>query len=115
VKQYAKTILLKDDPQLIAEYRRHHDEIWPEVVQSFRAVGVRDIQIWMIGRRLFMLMTTTDEFNPDTDLARYLHLHPRNNVWEELMATYQERAPEAQPHEHWAAMELVFQMNRQEV
>jgi L-rhamnose mutarotase len=66
----------------------------------------------MIGRRLFMLMTTTDTFNPATDFDEYLSLHPKNKEWEELMAAFQEKAPEAQPHEHWAEMELIFQMNR---
>lgn len=110
MKQFAQTILLKDDPERIALYRKYHDEIWPEVVQSFRQVGVEDIQIWLIGRQLFMLMTTTDTFNPETDLARYLTLHPKNKQWEDLMATFQQPVPEAWPGEHWAAMEPVFQM-----
>jgi L-rhamnose mutarotase len=110
MKQFAKTILLKDDPDLIATYLHYHNHIWPDVVRSFRQVGVEDIRIWMIGRRLFMLMTTTDAFNPHTDFDRYLGLHPRNREWEELMKTFQEKAPEAKPDEHWAEMELVFQM-----
>ena len=110
MKQIAKTILLKDDPDLMAQYRRFHDYIWPEVVDSFKQVGVLDIQIWMIGRRLFMLMTTTDAFNPDSDFDKYLNLHPKNKEWEDLMASFQEKAPEAKPYEHWAEMELIFQM-----
>lgn len=111
MKQLAKTILLKDDPELIAQYHHYHNHIWPEVVASFKQVGVENIQIWIVGRRLFMLMTTTDAFNPDTDFDKYIHLHPKNKEWEELMATFQEKAPEAKPHEHWAAMDLIFQMN----
>lgn len=112
MKQIAKTILLKDDPDLIAKYRYYHDHIWPEVVISFKQAGVMDIQIWIIGRRLFMLMTTIDTFNPDTDFEKYLNLHPKNKEWEDLMTSFQEKAPEAKPHEHWADMELIFQMNR---
>jgi L-rhamnose mutarotase len=112
MKQLAKTILLKDDPELIAQYQHYHTHMWPEVVASFKKVGVLDIQIWMIGRRLFMLMTTTDTFNPETDFEKYLSLHPKNKEWEELMATFQEKAPEAKPHERWADMELIFQMDR---
>lgn len=112
MKQIAKTILLKDDPALIASYRQHHDHIWPEVVTAFKQVGVLDIRIWLIGRRLFMLMTTTDTFDPTTDFDKYLSLNPENKKWEDLMATFQEKAPEAKPHEHWADMELIFQMNR---
>jgi L-rhamnose mutarotase len=112
MKQYAKTVLLKNDPELLAKYRAYHNEIWPEVVQSFKAVGVIDIQIWLIGRQLFMLMTTEDTFNPEKDLAHYLTLHPRNKEWEDLMTTFQERVPEAKPGEHWAELELIFQISK---
>ena len=34
VKRYCRTLDLRDDPKLIAEYRRRHSqaEIWPEVI-----------------------------------------------------------------------------------
>lgn len=111
MKSYAKTILLKNDPGKIAEYRRHHDQIWPEVVASFRKVGVLDMRIWLIGYRLFMVMDTEDDFDPDTDLEKYLQLDPKNDQWESLMSSYQEPVPEARPGEHWADLELVFRMS----
>jgi L-rhamnose mutarotase len=111
MRSYAKTILLKDDPALIAEYRRHHDEIWPEVVSSFKAVGVLDIRIWMAGRRLFMVMDAVDDFDPERDMAKYLELSPRCREWEEFMTTFQERAPEAKEGEHWASLDLVFALS----
>jgi len=40
MKQIAKTILLKDDPDLIARYRYYHDHIWSEVKVSFKQIGV---------------------------------------------------------------------------
>jgi L-rhamnose mutarotase len=111
MKTYAKTILLKNDPEKIAEYRRYHDQIWPEVVTSFRQVGVLDMRIWLLGQRLFMVMDTTDDFDPETDLQEYLMLDPKNDQWENLMATFQEQVPEARPGEFWADMELVFKMS----
>ncbi len=111
MKSYAKTILLKNEPGKIDEYRRYHQEIWPEVVESFRKVGVLDIRIWLIGHRLFMVMDTTDEFDPETSMAKYIQLDPKNDQWENLMASYQERVPEARPGEHWADLELVFRMS----
>jgi L-rhamnose mutarotase len=110
MKEFAKTILLKNDATIIARYLDYHNHIWPEVVKSFMQVGVQDIKIWMIGRRLFMLMTTSDAFNPATDFDKYLKLDPKNKEWEELMSSFQEKAPEAKPGEHWAEMELIFQM-----
>ncbi len=108
MKSYAKTILLKNNPALIAEYMHYHDEIWPEVVESFRKVGVQDIRIWLMGRQLFMVMNTTDSFDPIRDMARYLQLHPKTSEWEELMKTYQEPITD---YEHWAELNLVFRMS----
>jgi L-rhamnose mutarotase len=32
-------------PGCVAEYRRRHDEIWPELVATLKAAGVRDYSI----------------------------------------------------------------------
>ena len=41
VKRYCQTMDLKDDPALIAEYRRRHtkEEAWPEILAGIREVG----------------------------------------------------------------------------
>jgi hypothetical protein len=36
---------LKDDPDLIAEYERHHERIWPEIDRSIRASGILGMEI----------------------------------------------------------------------
>ncbi len=38
-KRYCLTLDLKDDPNLIAEYRRHHEKVWPEITKSIRDAG----------------------------------------------------------------------------
>ena len=108
MKTYAKTILLKNNPGLMAEYMHHHDEIWPEVVKAFKKVGVLDIRIWIIGRQLFMVMDVADAFEPERDMARYLQLHPKTREWEELMKTYQEPITD---YEHWAEMNMIFRLS----
>jgi L-rhamnose mutarotase len=55
-----------------------------------------------------MLADVADDFDPEVDFPRYLILHPRCQEWEDLMGTFQEPVPEAQPGEKWAAMEEVF-------
>ena len=49
---------LKDDPALIAEYERLHQNIWPQISAHLRGHGVLDMQIWRLGTRLFMVMDT---------------------------------------------------------
>ena len=94
MKQLALTVNLKDDPGVIAAYKRYHAEAWPEVVAALREVGVLEMKIWLQGRRLFMLAETTEAFDPDIDFPRYLTLHPRCQEWEDLMGTFQEPLPE---------------------
>jgi L-rhamnose mutarotase len=108
MKQLALTLNLKDDPEVIAAYKAYHADAWPEVVAALKAVGVLQMKIWILGRRLFMLADVADDFDPEVDFPRYLILHPRCQEWEDLMGTFQEPVPEAQPGEKWAAMEEVF-------
>ncbi len=108
MKQLALTLNLKDDPEVIAAYKAYHANAWPEVVRALQDVGVLQMKIWLLGRRLFMLADVIDDFDPDIDFPRYLTLHPRCQEWEDLMTTFQEPVPEAAKGEKWAMMEEVF-------
>ncbi len=110
MKTYAQTLDLKDDPLTIATYDEHHRAVWPEVQRGLRDIGIERMRIWRLGRRLFMLMETVDEFDLDRDFARYMEGGPRIREWQELMASLQEPAPGAQPGELWANMQLVFDL-----
>ncbi len=68
------------------------------------------MKIYLLGRRLFMYLTTKDGFDLATDFPAYLQLHPRCQEWEDLMNALQEKVPEAQSHEKWAQLEKVFQL-----
>lgn len=37
---------MKVHPGRIAEYKKRHDEIWPELTQALRDAGVSDYSIW---------------------------------------------------------------------
>ena len=39
-QRYCFTLDLKDDPELIAEYKRHHQNVWPEIRESLRGSGI---------------------------------------------------------------------------
>ena len=52
------TIDLKNDPAIIESYRHHHRDVWPEVVASLRRAGIRRMDIYILGRRLVMLLET---------------------------------------------------------
>lgn len=108
MKRYAQTLNLKDDPAVFAQYDAHHAAVWPEVERGLRAIGIERMLIWRLGRRLFMVMETSDGFDPDRDWARYMEMDPRIPEWQSLMESFQEPVAEAQPGEWWAAMQQVY-------
>jgi L-rhamnose mutarotase len=112
VKAFGLTLCLRDDPEKIAEYRRQHAAVWPEVRARLRACGVQQMQIFLRGTRLFMYLLTDDAFEPARDFPR-INEDPVSARWNALMAELQARAPEAGPDEWWAPMELVFDLQAQ--
>jgi L-rhamnose mutarotase len=109
VQTFGLTLCLQADPSKIAEYRRYHAAVWPEVTARLRACGVLQMEIFLRERRMFMYLVTDDAFDPARDFAR-INEDPVSARWNELMATLQERAPEASPDEWWAPMEKVFDL-----
>ena len=101
---------LKDDPDVIEQYKAYHRDVWPEVLDSLREVGITQMDIYLIGNRLFMSIETVDDFDPAHDFPRHLEMHPRCREWDVLMRNFQERVPEAKPDEWWATMEQVFEL-----
>lgn len=109
MKTYALTLNLKDDDQVVEEYKRYHQAVWPEVTARLREVGITGMQIFLVGRRLFMYMTAVNDFDPTVDFPRYSE-QPRAREWDDLMRGFQEKAPEAKEGEWWALMEEVFDL-----
>ena len=108
-KRYCLTLDLKDDPQLIADYKRHHEKIWPEITQSTRDSGIEDMEIYLLGTRLFMIMEVNDGFSFEAK-ARADQNNPKVQEWENLMWKFQQPLPQARPGEKWILMERVFKL-----
>jgi len=111
MKHYALTLCLQDDPSKIEAYKEYHRAVWPEVLADLRGGGIREMRIFLRGRRMFMVVETDDDFDPVNGLRDAGSRSPRSREWNQIMATLQERAPEANPDEWWASMELVFDMS----
>ena len=109
VKRYVQTMDLKDDPELIAEYKRRHSqaEAWPEIQAGIREVGILDMQIFILGTRLVMIVETPIDFEWDRAMARLATL-PRQQEWEDYMAIFQQCAEGATSDEKWQMMERMF-------
>jgi L-rhamnose mutarotase len=109
MKRYCLALDIADDPELIAEYRRHHDNIWPEVVASIRNSGIRNMEIYLLGTRLVMFIEVDDSFSFDKK-ADADRSNPKVQQWEQLMWKFQRPLPQAKPGEKWVLMEKIFKL-----
>lgn len=109
VKRYCQTMDLKDDQKLIAEYMRRHSkaEAWPEIRAGIREVGILEMEIYILGNRLFMIVETPLDFDWDTAMKRLATL-PRQEEWENYMAIFQVCKEGATSDEKWNMMQRMF-------
>lgn len=109
VKRYCQTLNLKNNPELIAEYRRIHSrsEAWPEIRAGIRAVGILEMEIYIYGATLFMIVETPLDFNWNEAMDKLSGL-PRQQEWEDYVARFQECAPMSTSSEKWKMMERMF-------
>ena len=70
MQSYGLALDLRDDPALIARYKKEHAKVWPEVLARLREIGVTQMKIYLLGRRMFMYCETKDGFDPARDFAR---------------------------------------------
>ena len=111
VKRYCQTLDLRDNPELIAEYRRRHSQehIWKEIPEGIREVGILEMEIYLLGTRLFMIVETPLDFDWDTAMAR-LGTLPRQAEWEDYMAEFQLVKAGMSSAEKWQLMDRIFHL-----
>ena len=109
VKRYCQTMDLKDNPELIAEYVKRHSEAeaWPEIRAGIREVGILEMEIYILGTRLFMIVETPLDFDWETTMARLATL-PRQAEWEAYMSIFQQADATATSAEKWQLMDRMF-------
>ena len=107
--RYCLTLDLQNDPAKIAEYKRYHEKIWPEVRDSLYAAGVTQMEIYLLGTRMCMIMNVNDDFSFDRKAAMD-SANPRVLEWEALMANFQAVPEGANPVRRWTLMEKVFDL-----
>lgn len=110
-RRYCLALDLQEDTQLIAEYKRHHQKIWPEITESIRRSGIEDLEIYLVGTRLFMIMEVNDTFSLAAKDAAD-RSNPKVQEWEQLMWRFQKPLPQAKPGEKWLMMERIFKLEK---
>jgi L-rhamnose mutarotase len=106
-RRYCLTLDLKDDPKLIAEYKRYHEKIWPEITKSIKDAGILDLEIYLHGTRMFMILEVDESFSFEKK-AESDRTNPKVQEWETLMWKFQKALPQARSGEKWLLMEKIF-------
>ena len=111
-KRFCKTLELRNDPALIVSYKKAHakGQAWPEITQGMKEVGILDMEIYLMGTRLFMIMDTVPNFDHDKAMAE-LAKKPRQAEWEAHMAQFQNTSAEASADEKWRLMERIYKID----
>jgi L-rhamnose mutarotase len=108
-QRFCLTLDLKNDPALIAEYKRYHQKIWPEITESIKDSGIEDMEIYLLGTRMFMIMEVNEHFSFEAK-AQADKTDPKVQEWENLMWNFQQSLPESKPGEKWLRMERIFKL-----
>jgi L-rhamnose mutarotase len=109
VKRYCQTMDLRDNAELIRKYKEAHDRdhFWDEIKQGIRSVGILEMEIYILGTRLFMIVETPLDFDWDSAMVRLATL-PRQEEWETYVAQFQQCNENATSDEKWRMMDRIF-------
>ena len=115
VKRYCRTMDLKPDDTLIREYVHRHSqgEVWAEVLEGIRSVGILEMEIFLLDNRLFMIVEAPIDFEWDSAMARLSTL-PRQQEWEDFMAIFQQCSEGDKATDKWQMMERIFHLYESE-
>ena len=108
-KKYCFALDLINDKALIQAYIEHHKEVWPEIIHQIKDTGVKEMEIYRVSDRLFMIIETTPEFSLLEKKIKD-NSNPKVQEWETLMDKYQKALPCAKKGEKWVLMEKIFRL-----
>lgn len=108
-KRICLALDLKDDDELMTEYKRYHSprHYWKEIGEGIVKCGIPVMDIYLVANRMFMIceVAVETDFNDAWDA---IGQHEKQTEWSELMAMFQQALP---GHDlEWVKMERVYQI-----
>lgn len=105
---------LREDPELIRQYRAWHRPGGPPsaVIEVLRAAGITEMEIFLAGNRLVMILLACDDFSFEA-LARLNASNADIQAWEALMWKFQKALPWSENGEKWVVMDRIFALSEQ--
>ena len=109
MQRFVLTLDLVDDPGLIVRYLEAHRNIWTEIPEGIREVGITGMDIYRDGNRLVMIMQMPDSIDRDAAMERLATL-PRQAEWEEFVGQFQQCDPGSTSAGKWRQMNRIFEL-----
>ncbi len=96
---------------MIEAYKKVHapGAAWPEITQGMKEVGIIDMEIYIHGNQLFMIMDTVPDFDHDRAMKE-LAKKPRQSEWEAYVSHFQQTSANATADEKWQLMERIYKL-----
>lgn len=100
--------LLKVRPDRIEEYRRRHQQVWPEMLEALRSTGWHNYSLYLRPDGLLVGYLETEDF----ERARAgMQQHPVNARWQAEMAPFFEALEGGAADASMVALEEVFHLD----
>ena len=111
IKRYVQFLEISDNPALIEQYRKWHSEEynWQEVRDGIRAVGILEMEIYIFGSKLVMIVDAPADFQWEEAMNMLASL-PRQAEWEAFVSQFQGCSADARSDEKWQPMERMFRL-----
>ena len=108
-KRYVQFLKISENPELVAQYRKWHSQEynWEEVREGIRQVGILEMEIYILGSFLVMIVDTPADFQWKEAMDRLATL-PRQAEWEAFVSCFQGCDADARSDEKWQPMERMF-------
>jgi len=115
-RRYCLALDLKDDPELIESYKKYHQQenFRPEITASINESGIINMEIYLTGNRLFMIMEVGKNFDFNRK-AKMDAENPQVQEWENFVSQFQKILPWAKKGEKWVLMDKIFQLEGTEI
>lgn len=104
MKRYGSVIRVR--PEAIAEYKRYHAAVWPDILNMIRKCNIRNYSIYLKDDFLFAYFEYHGTDYP-SDMAK-MAADPRTQEWWAVMMPMQQPLETCKKGEWWAEMEEVF-------
>ena len=109
IKRFVQTLTLNSDEEARREYIKWHSQEynWKEIREGIREVGILEMEIYILGNLLVMIVDAPADFVWEEAMAKLATL-PRQAEWEAFVSQFQGCSKEATSDEKWQMMERMF-------